>query len=54
MAAARQLDAEDPTMREVLAWAMDSDPVVAARLAGALCRRWWQRGRLTRSVPAAA
>jgi predicted ATPase/class 3 adenylate cyclase len=39
VAAARQLDAEDATMRQVLAWAMDSDPVVAARLAEALgCR----------------
>jgi DNA-binding CsgD family transcriptional regulator len=47
VAAARQLDAEDPTMRQVLAWAMDSDPVVAARLADALGWWWWQRGRLT-------
>lgn len=39
-AAAGQLDAEDPTMRQVLAWAMSSAPVVAARLADAL-GLWW-------------
>ena len=45
-AAARRLDAEDPAMRQVLAWAVDHDPAVALRLAVALC--WWWRpgGRL--------
>jgi len=46
VAAASRLDAEDPTMRQVLAWAVDHDPAVALRLAVALC--WWWRpgGRL--------
>ena len=46
VAAARRLDAEDPAMRQVLAWAVDHDPAVALRLAVALC--WWWRpgGRL--------
>jgi predicted ATPase/class 3 adenylate cyclase/DNA-binding CsgD family transcriptional regulator len=46
VAAARWLDAEDPAMRQVLAWAVDHDPAVALRLAVALC--WWWRpgGRL--------
>jgi predicted ATPase/DNA-binding CsgD family transcriptional regulator len=51
VAAARRLDAEDSTMRQVLAWAMDSDPVVAARVADALGWWWWQRGRLTGQYP---
>ena len=46
VAAARWLDAEDPAMRQVLAWAMDRDPAAAARLAGALGWWWWLRGRL--------
>ena len=46
MAAARWLDAEDPAMRQVLAWAVDHDPAVAVRLADALGWWWWQRGRL--------
>ena len=41
VAAARRLDAEDATMVQVLAWAMDGDSVAAARLAGAL-GRWWR------------
>ena len=45
-AAARWLDAEDPTMRQVLAWAVDHDPAVAVRLAVALGWWWWLRGRL--------
>ena len=46
VAAARWLDAEEATMRQVLAWAMDHDPAAAARLAGALGWWWWLRGRL--------
>jgi predicted ATPase len=45
-AAARWLDAEDSAMRQVLAWAIDRDPVVAARVAAALGWWWWLRGRL--------
>jgi predicted ATPase/DNA-binding CsgD family transcriptional regulator len=46
VAAGRWLDAEDPTMRQVLGWAVDHDPAVAVRLADAL-GWWWQlRGRL--------
>jgi len=45
-AAARRLDAEDATMRQVLAWALEHDPVAAARLGGALGWWWWLRGRL--------
>jgi predicted ATPase/DNA-binding CsgD family transcriptional regulator len=44
--AARWLDAEEPAMRQVLAWATDDDPATAARLAGALGWWWWLRGRL--------
>jgi DNA-binding CsgD family transcriptional regulator len=44
--AARWLDAEDATMRQVLAWAMDYDPEVALRLAIALGWWWFLRGRL--------
>ena len=53
VAAARRLDAEDPAMRQVLAWAMDHDPAVALRLAVALGWWWRLRGRLRRPVPAA-
>jgi predicted ATPase/DNA-binding CsgD family transcriptional regulator len=45
VAAARWLDAEDATMRQVLAWAMDHDVAVALRLAGALAPWWFLRGR---------
>ena len=45
-AAARRLDAEDPTMRQVLAWAVDHDPAVALRLAVALGWWWWLGARL--------
>jgi predicted ATPase/DNA-binding CsgD family transcriptional regulator len=45
VAAARQLDAEDATMRQVLAWAMDHDPTIALRLAAALAPWWFLRGR---------
>ena len=57
VAAARWLDAEDATMRQVLNWAMERDTAVerdaavAPRLATALAW-WWQiRGRLTGYVP---
>jgi len=46
LAAARWLDAEEATMRQVLAWAMDHDPATAVRLADALGWWWWLRGRL--------
>jgi predicted ATPase/DNA-binding CsgD family transcriptional regulator/transcriptional regulator with XRE-family HTH domain len=44
--AARWLDAEDATTRQVLAWAMGHDHAVALRLAGALDWWWSLRGRL--------
>jgi predicted ATPase/DNA-binding CsgD family transcriptional regulator/DNA-binding XRE family transcriptional regulator len=44
--AARWLDAEDATMRQVLAWARGHDPEVALRLAAALGWWWFLRGRL--------
>ncbi len=50
-AAARRLDAEDPALRQVLAWAMARDAAVAVRLAGALGPWWWLRGRLTGQYP---
>ena len=57
VAAARWLDAEEPTMRRVLDWAVEHDaalghdPAVAPRLAAALAW-WWQiRGRLAAQVP---
>ena len=46
VAAARWLDAEDATMRQVLAWAMDHDPAAAMSLAAALGSWWSVRGRL--------
>ena len=46
VAAARWLDAEDPAMRQVLAWAVNHDPAVAVRLADALGWWWRLRGRL--------
>ena len=51
VAAASRLDAEDPAMRQVLAWAVDHDPAVAVRLADALGWWWWQRGRLPGQYP---
>ena len=41
------LDAEDATMRQVLAWVMDHDTTLALRLALALAPWWLLRGRLT-------
>ena len=49
--AARWLDAEDATMRQVLAWAMGHDPQVALRLAIALGWWWYLRGRLAGQRP---
>jgi predicted ATPase/DNA-binding CsgD family transcriptional regulator len=46
LAAARQLDAEDATMRQALTWAMDHDPPAALHLAVALAPWWLLRGRL--------
>ena len=51
VAAARWLDAENATMRQVLDWAMERDAVVAARLAAALAWWWQVRGRLAGQVP---
>ena len=44
--AARRLDAEDATLRQALAWAVDHDPAIALRLAVALASWWSLRGRL--------
>jgi predicted ATPase/DNA-binding CsgD family transcriptional regulator len=46
LAAARWLDAEDATMRQGLAWAMEHATPVALRLANALGWWWFLRGRL--------
>jgi predicted ATPase/DNA-binding CsgD family transcriptional regulator len=51
LAAARWLDAEDATMRQVLAWAMLHDPAAALRLAAALGWWWFLRGRLAGAYP---
>jgi predicted ATPase/DNA-binding CsgD family transcriptional regulator len=51
VAAARWLDAEDATLRQVLDWAMAHDAALVPRLATALAW-WWQiRGRLAGQVP---
>jgi predicted ATPase/DNA-binding CsgD family transcriptional regulator len=51
VAAARWLDAEEATTRQVLEWAMEHDATVAPRLAAAL-GWWWQvRGRLASQAP---
>jgi hypothetical protein len=50
-AAARWLDAEDPTMRQVLAWGMEHDREAALRLADALGWWWKLRGRLPGLYP---
>ena len=51
LAAARWLDAEDPALRQVLAWALRHDPAMALRLAIALVWWWFLRGRLTDEYP---
>jgi predicted ATPase/class 3 adenylate cyclase/DNA-binding CsgD family transcriptional regulator len=45
VAAARWLDAEDATTRQVLAWASERDPAAALRLGVALAPWWLLRGR---------
>jgi predicted ATPase len=49
--AARRLDAEDATIRQVLAWAMAHDREAALRLAVALGFWWSLRGRLSGVYP---
>jgi predicted ATPase/DNA-binding CsgD family transcriptional regulator len=49
--AARWLDAEDATMRQVLAWAVEHDTPVALRLANTLGSWWLLRGRLISEYP---
>ncbi len=51
LAAARRLDAEDATMRHVLAWAMEHDRAVGMRLAVALAPWWYLRGRAAGQYP---
>ena len=51
MAAARWLDAEDATMRRVLAWAVEHDAALALRLAVALAPWWHLRGRSPGGYP---
>jgi non-specific serine/threonine protein kinase len=51
VAAARWLDAEAATLRQVLEWAMGHDGAVAPRLAAALAWWWQVRGRLAGQVP---
>jgi DNA-binding NarL/FixJ family response regulator len=46
VAAARWLDAEDATMRQGLAWAMQHDPLAGLRIMLALAPWWLLRGRL--------
>jgi predicted ATPase/DNA-binding CsgD family transcriptional regulator len=50
-AAVQRLDAEDATMRQVLAWAMGHDTTVALRLAVALVPWWFVRGRAPGEYP---
>jgi predicted ATPase/DNA-binding CsgD family transcriptional regulator len=51
LAAARRLDAEDATMRHVLAWATAHDPAAGLRLAVALAPWWYLRGRAAGQYP---
>jgi non-specific serine/threonine protein kinase len=51
VAAARRLDAEEATMRQVLEWAMEHDAALGLRLAAALAWWWQVRGRLAGQVP---
>ena len=50
-AAARWLDAEDATTRQVLTWALRHDAALALRLAVALAPWWQLRGRLAGQYP---
>jgi predicted ATPase/DNA-binding CsgD family transcriptional regulator len=47
----RYLDAEDATLRHVLAWALEHEPDTAVRLALALAPWWGIRGRLASQAP---
>jgi predicted ATPase/DNA-binding CsgD family transcriptional regulator len=47
----RYLDAEDATLRDALAWAMEHDPGMAIRLTLALAPWWQLRGRLPSQAP---
>jgi len=47
----RHLDAEDATLRQVLAWALEHEPDTAVRLALALAPWWGIRGRLASQAP---
>ena len=49
--AARRLDAEDATMRQVLTWALEQDAALAVRLAVALAPWWSLRGRAAGQYP---
>jgi len=51
VAAARRLDAEDATMRQVLAWATGHDAALAVRVAAALAPWWVLRGRSVGQYP---
>jgi len=51
VAAARWLDAEDATTRQVLSWALQHDAAIALRLAVALAPWWLLRGRLVSQWP---
>jgi predicted ATPase/DNA-binding CsgD family transcriptional regulator len=51
LAAARRLDAEDATVHQVLAWALQHDGGLALRLAAALGPWWHMRGRLAGAYP---
>jgi len=51
LAAGRWLDAEDATVHQVLAWALEHDPGLAARLAAALAPWWYLRGRWAIGCP---
>jgi predicted ATPase/DNA-binding CsgD family transcriptional regulator len=51
IAAALRLDAEDVTMSQILAWALQHDAAVALRLAVALAPWWLLRGRLAVGYP---
>ena len=51
LAAARWLDAEDATMRQVLGWAVEYDPALVLRLAGAVAWWWVLRGWLAGEYP---
>ncbi len=51
LAAAQRFDAEEPLMRQVLAWAVAHDAPVAVRLADALGTWWWLRSRLAGQYP---